>query len=165
MRARTWVGEQIVSALIVSGYRRAVSGKSSRVRPGLRQWLWYALGGGLPARHNTWVLHDTTCSTWVLRYIARVVVQISPLVIAALVFIPAPLSVRVLTVVGTGLPSILFALFFAVPGNEHRLVKAGYRPGTGEWVREQRSIQAQIRGVRMRRDRAAERRARRAMRR
>ena len=132
-----------------------------RVRPGPVRWIWYALGGGLQPRHSTWVLYDTTCGTWVLRYVARVTVQISWLIAAVLIFIPAPLNVRVLTAVGTGLPSILFALFFAVPGNEHRLAKAGYRPGIGEQIRTERSLRAQIEGNRMRRERIAARRARR----
>lgn len=132
--------------------------EQNRVRPGLLRWIWYALGGALPARHSTWVLYDTTCRTWIPRYVARAAVQISPLVVAVLVFIPAALNVRVLTAVGTGLPSILFALFFAVPGNENRLAKAGYPAGIGERIRAERSTRAQIEGNRMRRERIAARR-------
>lgn len=133
----------------------------ARVRPGPLRWIWYALGGGLPEVHDTWVLHDTTCRTWVLRYVARVVVQISWLIAAVLVFLPAPFGIRLLTVVGTGLPSILFAMFFAVPGNEHRLVKAGYPAGLGARLRAQRALQTQVSANHARRERIAARRARR----
>ena len=34
------------------------------VRPAPHRWLWYALGGRLPARNRGWVLHDTTTGTW-----------------------------------------------------------------------------------------------------
>jgi hypothetical protein len=138
--------------------------EQDRVRPGPLRWVWYALGGALPPRHNTWVLHDTTCRTWIPRYVARATVQISPLIVAVLVFIPAALSVRVLTAVGTGLPSILFALFFAVPGNENRLAKAGYPAGIGERIRTERSTRAQIEGNRLRRERMAARQVRRSLR-
>ena len=40
-------------------------------RPDPLRWLWYAYGGGLPARFAPWVLHDTTCRTWWLRHLVR----------------------------------------------------------------------------------------------
>src|SRR5687767_11313906 len=40
------------------------------VRPAPHRWLWYALGGRLPARHRGWVLFDTTTGTWGLRHVA-----------------------------------------------------------------------------------------------
>ena len=46
-------------------------------RPNPLQWLWYAYGGGLPERHASWVLHDTTTRTWWLRHLLRAVVQIA----------------------------------------------------------------------------------------
>ena len=47
-----------------------------RVRPNPLLWIWYAHWGRLPERHSVWVLYDTTCSTWVLRYFARILTAV-----------------------------------------------------------------------------------------
>jgi Family of unknown function (DUF5313) len=43
--------------------------RPARYRPGPLRWFWYAVGGRLPARYRSWVLHDLTaapgrCVTW-----------------------------------------------------------------------------------------------------
>lgn len=130
-------------------------------RPGPLRWLWYAFGGGLAPRYRDWVLFDTTGRTWILRHIARALVQLTIPVLAVLLFIPAPLWVRVLTAVAAAGPSLMFSIGYIVETNEHRLVKAGYPAGYGESLRKKRSGQAQREANRLRRERIAARRARR----
>ena len=65
-------------------------------RPAFRQLVKYWYGGSLPARHNTWVLHDITCSTWAIRHFARwLILVIGPIFSAIVVFVPGPLGLRV----------------------------------------------------------------------
>jgi hypothetical protein len=59
------------------GRRRHVD----RVRPNPLRWVAYAYGAGLPPRYRTWVLHDVTTRTWVLRHITRSIVQFVPFAI------------------------------------------------------------------------------------
>lgn len=66
---------------------------SSRSRaPDPFRWLWYAVGGSLPAAYHEWVLFDLTCRTWVVRHFSRVLVQLSPWWLA--LFVPGPLTLR-----------------------------------------------------------------------
>lgn len=108
-------------------------------RPSVWQWLYYSFGGGLPPDLSQWVLHDTTSRTWWLRQLLRSVLQMSPLVLAVMLFLPTSLSIRLYTCV-LGLATGLFnAVFFMWGTTEHRLVKAGFAPGVGEQVREERA--------------------------
>ena len=103
------------------------------------RWLWYAFGGGLPARFTPWVLHDTTGRTWWLRHLVRVALQIAPVVAAIIVFVPGPLSLRIAT---AGIGAIMGAVYggaYIHETTEHRLVKAGYPRGAGPLLRAQRA--------------------------
>jgi hypothetical protein len=116
---------------------------SNYARPGVLRWFWYAFGGGLPARHSTWVLHDMTCRTWVVRHIVRSLVQLTIPIVLALVFIPVSLPIRVLTVITAGGPSVLLMVLNINGMCEHRLIKAGYPPEIGEGIRQKRAVTAQ----------------------
>jgi hypothetical protein len=108
-------------------------------RPNPAQWLWYAYGGRLPRRYSPWVLHDTTSRTWVLRHVVRATVQIAPIVIAIIVFVPGPLWLRVTCALGGTIMSLIFSISYAHETAEHRLVKAGYPQGTGPAKRAERT--------------------------
>jgi hypothetical protein len=108
-------------------------------RPNPLQWLWYAFGGGLPARLAPWVLHDTTCRTWWLRHIVRALVQIAPFVVAIIVFVPGPLWLRTMCALGGAIMGLIFSLSYLHETAEHRLVKAGYPLGTGPATRAERT--------------------------
>jgi hypothetical protein len=108
-------------------------------RPDPARWLWYAYGGRLPERFAPWVLHDTTCRTWVLRHVIRAVVQIAPIVIAIIVFVPGPIWLRVMCALGGTIMGLIFSISYAHETAEHRLVKAGYPPGTGPATRAERT--------------------------
>lgn len=108
-------------------------------RPDPARWLWYASGGRLPERFAPWVLHDTTCRTWVLRHVIRAVVQIAPIVIAIIVFVPGPIWLRVMCALGGTIMGLIFSISYAHETAEHRLVKAGYPPGTGPATRAERT--------------------------
>jgi hypothetical protein len=130
--------------------------------PGPWLWLRYALGAGLPAEYDEWVLHDTTCGSWLVRHFVRVLtVLVVPLVLIGM-FIPAGTQIRVLTAVTVGLCQLLLFAIIGADMTERRLVRAGYPWGTGERTRAGRSIEAQRRANRQRRERIAERRAGRA---
>ncbi len=109
------------------------------VRPNPFQWLWYAYGGGLPRRLAPWVLHDTTAPTWVVRHLVRAVTQIAPFVIAIIVFVPGPLWLRVMSATGGAIMGLIFSTAYLHETVEHRLVKAGYPPGTGVATRAERT--------------------------
>ena len=120
-----------------------------RRRPGLPQWLWYAFWGRLSSRHDSWVLYDATCSTWVFRHVGRLLTVAALPVAAVLVFLPGALHVRVLTAVVAGLGGFLFAVVWVNEATEQRIIRAGWRPGVGPELRERRAdIQSWISTIR-----------------
>jgi Family of unknown function (DUF5313) len=121
-------------------------------RPGPLRWLWYSLGGGLPQRYSSWVLHDTTTPSWLVRQVVRTLLVLSPFVAILLFAVPGPIWVRVLAAVGGIIMGLIFALGYAVETTEHRLVKAGYPAGTGEEVRHHRSTAVNEAAVARRRE-------------
>jgi hypothetical protein len=108
-------------------------------RPNPVQWVWYALGGGLPRRLSPWVLADTTGRTWIVRHLLRAVVQMSPLVALCLLVVPVPLAYRLSAAVGGLVIGLMFSLAFMTETIEHRTVKAGYPPGTAARLRAERA--------------------------
>ena len=111
----------------------------STPRPGPLWWLWYAFGGGLPARFAPWVLHDTTSRTWWVRHVIRLVVQLAPFVAAIVIFVPGPISLRVMSALGGAIMGLIFGVAYLHETVEHRLVKAGYPEGTGVATRAERT--------------------------
>jgi hypothetical protein len=110
----------------------------SAARPNPAQWVWYALGGGLPRHLSGWVLEDTTRRSWVLRHLARALVQLSPVVVLCLLVPPVPMEFRVSAAIGGTLIGLLFSLAYMTETTEHRAVKAGHPPGTTARVRAER---------------------------
>ena len=113
-------------------------------RPNPAQWVWYALGGGLPRRLSPWVLADTTRRTWILRHVARAVVQMLPLVVVCLVAVPVPFAYRASAAFGGLLIGLSFSIAFMTETIEHRAAKAGYPSGTAARVRAERAEQARL---------------------
>jgi hypothetical protein len=136
---------------------------SNRPRP--FQWVRYAFGAGLPPYLSEWVFRDTTGRTWVLRQLSRGIVQLTPLVIATLVFVPGPFWIRGVTVVAASGMGLLFCLAYMTETTDHRLVKAGYPAGVGESVRHQRDATIRTEATAQRLDRIAARQAQRRERR
>ena len=118
-----------------TAYRRGVRGP----RPTPAQWVWYALGGGLPRELSPWVLADTTGRTWIVRHLTRAVVQMLPVVAICLVAVPVPLVYRLSAAAGGLLMGRIFSLAFMVETTEHRVAKAGYPPGTAARLRAERA--------------------------
>jgi hypothetical protein len=114
-------------------YRRGVP----RTRPNPLQWVWYAFGGGLPRDLAPWVLADTTRRTWILRHLARAVVQMLP-VVAICLAVPVPLAYRLSAAFGGLMIGLLFSMAFMTETIEHRTAKAGYPPGTAARLRAER---------------------------
>ncbi|MCU1664492.1 MAG: hypothetical protein JWR58_4557 [Pseudonocardia sp.] len=109
----------------------------TRRRPGPLRWLWYALGGGLPPRHRTWVLHDTTCNTWRLRHFSRAFVQMSLVAVPVLLIVPGLLWIRLVGILLGWLVALQYALFNMEESVEYRARKAGYAAGTAQAVRDE----------------------------
>jgi hypothetical protein len=128
------------------------------VRPPAHRWLWYALGGGLPARHRTWVLHDTTTETWWLRHLARMAVQLSIPILLVMVLLPASWGLRAAVAGGGIFLALIYGLAYMPETTENRVVKAGYPAGTATAYRE-RAGQARDDRDRERRRAATARRA------
>jgi hypothetical protein len=107
-------------------------------RPNPVQWVWYAVGGGLPRHLSPWVLADTTRRTWIVRHLLRAVVQLSPLLAVCVLAVPVPLAYRLSAAVGGLSLGLMFSIAFMTETIEHRARKAGYPPGTAARVRAER---------------------------
>ena len=112
-------------------------------RPTPLQWVWYALGGGLPRELSPWVLADTTGRTWIVRHLVRAVVQMLPVVVLCLL-VPVPLAYRVSAAAGGLLLGLLFSTAFMTETIEHRVAKAGYPPGTAARLRAERQERTRV---------------------
>ena len=111
-------------------------------RPSVWQWLWYALGGGLPPQLSQWVLHDITCSTWWPRHFARATVQMAIPIAAIALFLPGGWDVRGYVLVFAVLTGYMCSGFVMWGVTEHRLIKAGFASGIAEQARAERYEQA-----------------------
>jgi Family of unknown function (DUF5313) len=130
-------------------------------RPGLRLLLWYAVGGSLPPRYNSWVLYDVTCRTWLLRHFARVFAIITPISAAAFLFVPVYGAPAAYTAVCfTGL-LFLAGMIYTLIDSDLRAVRAGYPSNYVNVVRSQRAAKTQRMANYERRERIAQRKARR----
>lgn len=130
------------------------------VRPAPHRWLWYALGGGLPARHRGWVLVDTTTSTWWARHVVRSLVQMAVPILLVMLALPAPWGLRAAVAGGGVALGLVYSLAYMVEATENRVVKAGYPVGTAGAIREARWEEREERDRRRRRAAAAKRAAR-----
>ena len=98
-------------------------------RPGPLLWLRYLVTSDLPDRYDEWVLHDTTCRTWLLRHTLRFLTFIAPIAVLVLVFLPAPIGLRLGCVAVGLLGSAAISFGYTVEGAERRVEKAGYPYG------------------------------------
>lgn len=124
-------------------------------RPTVLRWLAYSVGAGLPERNHGWVLFDATSRTWAFRHVGRSLLQMTPIVVAVVVFVPGPLWIRAMSALGGLIMGLFFSVGYMVETTEHRLVKAGYPVGTGERLRgqqtsTQRSVDTARRQAKMR---------------
>ncbi|MCZ2819763.1 DUF5313 family protein [Modestobacter sp. VKM Ac-2977] len=106
------------------------------VRPGVLRWLWYAMGGGLPERHRSWVLHDTTTASWGWRHVLRAAVQMAVPIALVLLLVPGPFWIRGMTALGGLLLGLIFSFAYMTETTENRVKKAGYPVGTAQTVRD-----------------------------
>ncbi|MDT7752637.1 MAG: hypothetical protein QOD96_6299 [Pseudonocardiales bacterium] len=106
-------------------------------RPDPVHWLWYAVGGRLPARYRTWVLHDLTTRTWPLRHFARAVVQVAPVIVVLLLVVPGTLAIRIAAVTAGLLLGLLYSGAYMYEIVEHRVGQAGYPVGMAQAVRDE----------------------------
>ncbi len=116
----------------------------STPRPNPVQWLWYALGGGLPRRLSPWVLADTTGRTWILRHMLRAVVQVVPVMALCLLVPPVSLAYRLSAAFGGLMIALIFSMAFMTETIEHRAAKAGYPPGTAARMRAERAERERV---------------------
>lgn len=130
-------------------------------RPGPLRWLAYAYGLGLPERYREWVLHDVTARSWLWRHLSRFLVQIAPIVILIMVFLPASWPLRLGTVLAGTALALIFSYAYVVETGEHRLVKAGYPAGTGQAIRKEETRRRDTEARQARRERIAARHERR----
>jgi hypothetical protein len=129
-------------------------------RPGVLRWLWYAMGGGLPARYNPWVLHDTTTRTWALRHMARAVVQMSVPIALVVLLIPGPLWIRSMAALGGLILGLFFSLAYMTETVESRVKRAGFPAGAAQAGRDRAAARREIHESERRRAAAAKRAAR-----
>ena len=112
-------------------------------RPNPLRWIGYAYGMRLPDRYREWVLHDATTRTWLLRYLARILVKTLPWLVAGFFLLvlltPLPAGQAILAMCLALALSLYFTLTSADELTETRLVKHGYPPNTGKQIRKQRT--------------------------
>ncbi|MCW2682775.1 MAG: uncharacterized protein JWP33_688 [Blastococcus sp.] len=130
------------------------------IRPAPHRWIWYALGGGLPARNRGWVLHDTTTGTWWLRHIARSLVQVAIPIALVMTLLPAGWGLRAAAAGGGLALALFYSLCYMPETTENRVVKAGYRAGTATALRDRAGLGRQQRESDRKRAAAARRAAR-----
>jgi hypothetical protein len=130
------------------------------VRPAPHRWLWYSLGGGLPARNRGWVLHDTTTGTWWLRHLARILVQLAVPIALVMTLMPAGWGVRAAAAGGGVALALFYSLAYMPETTENRVVKAGYPAGTAAALRERAGLGRAQRESERKRAAAAKRAAR-----
>jgi hypothetical protein len=106
-------------------------------RPNPLLWVWYALGGGLPARYQDWVGHDVTARTWWARQIVRALVQALPVAVVVGLLIPGSLEIRLMAVFGGVFVAMIYVVAFLDEAVEHRAVKAGYPHGWAKAMRDE----------------------------
>lgn len=116
------------------------SERATLVRPAAHRWVWYALGGRLPERHRSWVLHDTTTGSWWLRHIARSLVQMALPIALVLTLLPAPWGLRAATAGGGVVLALIFSLAYMFETTENRVVKAGHPAGTAQAARDRTGL-------------------------
>ncbi len=107
-----------------------------RVRPGPLRWVAYAMGAGLPERHRTWVLFDTTTRSWVWRHVARTLVQLAIPIGLVLVLVPGAFWIRGLAALGGLILGTAFSIAYMTEAVENRVKKAGYAPGSAQAGRD-----------------------------
>ncbi len=129
-------------------------------RPAPHRWLWYALGGGLPARNREWVLHDTTTRTWWLRHVLRAFVQLAVPIVLVLLLVPGPFWIRGMAAIGGVLLGLIFSLAYMTETTENRVMRAGYPAGTAQAARERFGLLRERQDAERRRAAAAKRAAR-----
>lgn len=112
-------------------------------RPNPAQWLWYAVGGRLPARLAPWVLHDVTARTWALRHVARSCVLLAPIAAGCLLF-PGPLGLRLAMVLLVAIVGVYFSLSYVDESCELRAVKHGYEHGIARATRDARMAESEV---------------------
>lgn len=105
--------------------------------PGPLRWLGYAFGCSLPPRYKEWVLRDLTARGWQLRQLVRSVVQVVPFAAVVVALVPGELWVRLLAVLGGTIVGMIYAAAYVYESTEHRALKAGYRRGTLQQVRDE----------------------------
>jgi hypothetical protein len=130
-------------------------------RPTLGRFVWYCYGGSVPAESHTWVLHDVTCRTWILRHFARWTMVIVPVFVAYLAFMPLAFGIRLYTGIALGLGIYVMSLVFILIDTDRRAVRAGYAHSQPQAIRSRNSVERQRTANYQRRERIAERRARR----
>jgi hypothetical protein len=105
-------------------------------RPGLFRWLWYAMGGGLPARYSPWVLHDTSTRTWMVRHLLRSLVQLAVPIALVLLLVPGPFWIRGMAALGGIFLALFFSLGYMTETLENRVKHAGYPAGSAQAARD-----------------------------
>jgi hypothetical protein len=129
-------------------------------RPAPHRWVWYALGGRLPARNRGWVLYDTTTETWWLRHIIRSMVQMAVPIVLVMTLLPAAWGLRAAAAGGGVFLALIFSVAYMTETTEHRVVKAGYPAGTAQAARDRAGLAGQQRESERKRAAAVKRAAR-----
>ncbi|RJQ80352.1 hypothetical protein D5S17_07745 [Pseudonocardiaceae bacterium YIM PH 21723] len=111
------------------------------VRPNPAQWLWYAVGGRLPARFKEWVLRDVTCRSWGWRHAGRATLLIAPLALGILL-LPLPLEIRGCMAGLSAIVGYYFSFSYLEESCEVRASKHGHPYGAAAMVRQAADAEA-----------------------
>jgi hypothetical protein len=95
------------------------------------------MGGGLPAHHSPWVLHDTSTRTWAVRHVLRSLVQLAVPIALVLILVPGPFWIRGMAALGGIFLALFFSLGYMTETLENRVKRAGYPAGAAQAARDQ----------------------------
>lgn len=99
-------------------------------RPSAWAWFKYAFGATLPDRYDDWVLHDLTGPDWRLREAGRIMLfAVVPIV--GLLFLPAPIEIRVYCVLFVVIGPLFVGLAYGDELRDRRLRQHGLLPPNG----------------------------------
>ncbi|MFI9507657.1 DUF5313 family protein [Nocardia sp. NPDC052566] len=100
--------------------------------PTIRQRIAYDLGRELPRELHEWVIHDLVGHGAVERYLVRFLVPFIPFFALWLWLFPAPMPIRILTVLMMLAPLVIFFLApLSYVWRRFRMVQHGLDP---EWI-------------------------------
>jgi hypothetical protein len=103
------------------------------------------------------VLHDTSTGTWLVRHLARTMVQLAVPIALVLILVPGEFWIRGMAALGGVLLALIYSIAYSTEFMENRAVKAGYPVGSAQAARDRNGREREAQDSARRRAAAARR--------